>query len=122
MAMTDSLSTVRLHWPDLATALAARIDYDPVSDTFLVAFAPGRPAAGMALETGDREYAYLRVDLDTEEIVGIEIEDVHALAIGRHPTWAPLIAAATEEPRSVPPALRSALAAFLADVLAMTNQ
>jgi hypothetical protein len=109
-------------WPDLETALSARVDYDPEVDSLFVAFDQRRPSVNIPLETGDRDYIYLVVDLDSDEVVGIEVEDVQARALGRHPAWAPLVAAAGADPQPIPPPERPALAAFLADVVSMASQ
>ncbi|MGH2532818.1 MAG: hypothetical protein ACRDJW_11010 [Thermomicrobiales bacterium] len=122
MAIASIPPSTHRRWPDLETALAARVDYDPDVDSLFVAFGQPRPAVNVPLTTGQRDYVYLVVDLDTEEVVGVEVEDVRAWALERHPDWAPLIDAASDDPRPVPPPARSALAAFLADVVDMASQ
>ena len=75
---------VRLHWPD-STVIDARrsvICYDHDSDTLFVHFhGRGRPA--VSLLVGD--YVYLLVDSRTDEVVGLQVEDVLTEAIDEHP-------------------------------------
>lgn len=122
MAIASTHPSTHRRWPDLESALAARVDYDPDVDSLLVAFGPQRPAVNVPLTTGERDYVYLLVDLDTDEVVGVEIEDVRAWALARHPAWASLVATASGEPQAVPPAARSSLAAFLADIVDMASR
>ncbi len=47
--------------------------YDRLSDTLLVTFGDGAPRPGVSIPLSDFEY--LRVDAETEAIIGVQIED-----------------------------------------------
>jgi len=76
-------------WPDLGFVLARNqytLAYDGVSDTLFIDFyGPGRPAVNVEVERGDHDYLFQRVDVETEEIVGIQIEDFLAYAVHLDP-------------------------------------
>jgi hypothetical protein len=75
-------------WPDL-TALPegdVRFTYDRPTDTLFIDFyGEARAAASIPLNHGDRDYLYLRVDPESDAVVGLQIEHVLSYAIARHP-------------------------------------
>lgn len=82
-------------WPALDRVLAEHqytLAYDGVSDTlFFDFYGPGRPAVSVEIERGDHDYLFQRVDVETEEVVGIQIEDFLAYAVVLDPTWLDLL-------------------------------
>jgi len=59
-----------------------RVTYDGPSDTlFLDFFGKGQPAASIPLDRGDRDYLYARVDPNTGQIVGVQIEEFLSYAV-----------------------------------------
>lgn len=66
-----------------------RFVYDRQSDTLFVHFyGEARPASSEPLDNlGDRDYAFLRVDPITDEVVGIQIETFLSYAILQHPDF-----------------------------------
>jgi len=91
MAVTDHERDVQIlapAWPDVASLIAERIrfTYDRPSDTLFVDFfGDARPAASDPLDLGDRDYFYLRVDVATDEVVGLQIEQFLSYAVVQHP-------------------------------------
>jgi hypothetical protein len=83
-----SAQTINPRWPDL-TALPSdqvRLTYDRPTDTLFVDFyGEVRPAASIPLDRGDRDYVYLRVDPETDAVVGLQIEHFLSYAIKQHP-------------------------------------
>jgi hypothetical protein len=75
-------------WPDLSALSPDRVDitYDGPSDTLFVDFFGGaRQAASFALDLDEIDYFYLRVDVETEEVVGLQIEHFLGYAVAQHP-------------------------------------
>ncbi len=66
-----------------------------------------RPAIDIPIDTPDRDYVYLRVDEETEEVVGVSVETFKLWATSVHPRWAPLAdpAASPEQRRDAATAL-----------------
>lgn len=63
------------------------VTYDRWSDTLFVEFyGEGRPAVSVPTALGDRDFFYLRVDPETEEIVGVQIEAFLGYAVRFDPT------------------------------------
>ena len=79
----------RQEYEDLARLVRlgqVRWVYDGLSDTMMVQFYdPNRPAASVPLDRGDRDYLYLRVDVETQEVVGFQVEHFLAYAVGQTP-------------------------------------
>ncbi|MGH2561466.1 MAG: hypothetical protein ACRDJH_20570 [Thermomicrobiales bacterium] len=123
MAVTSYEADLQPWWPEIESLPArAELDYDPVTDSLLVAFDPTRPAEHFYLDTGAHGYLALRLALDTAEVVGIVIEDLNTVALSRHPSWQRLVEiAGTRSFKRAEPADYSAIAAFIADVLAIAR-
>ena len=84
-------------WPDLATPRSEqlRFTYDWPSDTLFVdCFGEGRPAVSDPLDLGDRNYFYRRVDVQTNEVVGLQIEHFLSSAVLQHPALVDALAEA----------------------------
>jgi len=78
-------------WPEPSSwsANQSRFTYDRPTDTLFVdLFADARPAASVPLERGDRDFLFLRVDPETGEIVGLQIEHFLSYAVIQHPELA----------------------------------
>lgn len=91
MALTDR-SPIRerfaLTLPEPAGLDLERIawSYRRDSDTLLVdLYGRGRPALSVPLDVGERDYLFVRVDVKTDEVVGLQIEDFLAYAVIQHP-------------------------------------
>lgn len=90
MAMIDrkaDLSELVPTMPDPLTIdwRRARIVYDRPSDELLVSFdGISRAAASLALDIGDRDFIYARVDPITGETVGFQVDGFLASAVRRH--------------------------------------
>jgi len=91
MALTDR-SPIRerfaLTMPEPAALDMDRIvwSYRRDSDTLLVdLYGRGRPALSVPLDIGERDYLFVRVDVKTDEVVGLQIEDFLDYAVVRHP-------------------------------------
>lgn len=115
MAVIKSEADIEPRWPDIASLPErAELDYDPVTDSLLIAFDRTRPAEHAYLETGDEDYVALRLALDTGEVVGIVVEDLNRGTLARHPSWRRLVEiAGTRSFRRAAPADYPALAAFI---------
>lgn len=88
----------------------AWVDYYPPADEVLVYFDRPVPAVSVPIDTPDRDYVYLRVDEETEAIVGIQVESFITWVTSLHPRWKPLAdPIATEADR------REAVAALVSD-------
>ena len=88
----------------------AWVDYSPLADEVMVYFDRPVPAVSVPIDTPERDYVYLRVDEETEAVVGIQVETFLAWVAEFHPRWAPLAdPAASAEERG------DAVAAFVAD-------
>ncbi|MFN8593500.1 MAG: hypothetical protein U0031_18735 [Thermomicrobiales bacterium] len=82
------IQTFSPRWPDfrLLPPQEMRLTYDRPSDTLFVDFSgEARAAASVPLDRGDRDYLFLRVDPETEAVVGMQIEHFLSYAIARHP-------------------------------------
>lgn len=94
MAVTKrnaNIQTFTPTWPDFASLSInqVRFTYDGPTDTLFVDFfGETRPAASVPLDRGDRDYLYMRVDPETDAIVGLQIEHFRSYAIGQHPDLA----------------------------------
>jgi hypothetical protein len=78
-------------WPELSSLSAnhIRFTYDRPTDTLFVDFyGDARPAASVALERGNRDYLFLRVDPETDAVVGLQIEHFLSYAVMQHPELA----------------------------------
>ncbi|MGH2616748.1 MAG: hypothetical protein ACRDJC_16055 [Thermomicrobiales bacterium] len=86
-----NIQTFTPTWPDFASLSInqVRFTYDGPTDTLFVDFfGETRPAASVPLDRGDRDYLYMRVDPETDAIVGLQIEHFRSYAIGQHPDLA----------------------------------
>lgn len=100
--MTDDQSDpaydpTSFHLPEAGKLSTERIRfvYDRFADTLDVDFyGDPRPAVSVAVDHGDRDYLYLRVDPTTREVVGVQIEAFLAYAIKRTPDLLPALAVA----------------------------
>ncbi len=94
MAITHAEIEAELEprWPDLGT-LPERtsLDFDPVADSLLITWDRTRPAENVYVDIEGRDYVSLRLALDTQEVVGIEVEALQPLALRRHPSWQRLV-------------------------------
>lgn len=94
MAMTNRNATPHAFnpaWPEPSSLAAnqVRFTYDRPSDTLFVDFyGDARPAASIPLERGDRDYFFLRVDPETEAVVGLQIEHFLSYAVVQLPDLA----------------------------------
>lgn len=87
-AMTQASKPARPE-PSSWSANQSRFTYDRPTDTLFVdLFADARPAASVPLERGDRDFLFLRVDPETGEIVGFQIEHFLSYAVIHHPELA----------------------------------
>ncbi len=100
MAMTGSRREARVFRPklpemDKSLIQQTRFTYDGPSDTlFMDFYGDSRPAVNVAVRDGDRDYLYLRVDPDTEQVVGVQLEAFLGYAIDLHPDVQALLAVA----------------------------
>lgn len=78
-----------LKWPDLSDVLTqghARFLYDAPSDTMFIPFyVPAGPAVSVPVDQGDIDYVFLRVDVETQEVVGFQVEHFLSYAVGQMP-------------------------------------
>ena len=80
--------------PDLKDLRAdlLRFVYERATDTMFVDFyGQARPASSEPLDTGDRDYIFVRVDPKTGEVVGLQIEDFLAYAVEQNPVFTELL-------------------------------
>jgi hypothetical protein len=78
-------------WPDPSSLSANQMwfTYDRPTDTLFVDFyGDARPAASVQLDRGDRDYLFLRVDPETEAVVGLQIEHFLSYAVTQLPELA----------------------------------
>jgi hypothetical protein len=90
MSIEQDTRPFRPTWPalDRLPKRQIRFGYDRPTDTLFVDFyGRARPASSEPLGVGDRDYLFLRVDPVTQEVVGLQIEDFLAYAVGRHPEF-----------------------------------
>lgn len=92
MSVTDGEPDVMafaLKWPDLSDVLTqghVRFLYDAPSDTMFIPFyVPAGPAVSVPVDRGDIDYVFLRVDVETQEVVGFQVEHVLSYAVGQMP-------------------------------------
>ena len=74
--------TVMIDWKTVNNILSFEAQYNSKSDVFLMQSKEDRPAVSVDC---DGEY-WVRVDPETGEILGIEIEDFKRIFLKRHPT------------------------------------
>ncbi|MGH8574829.1 MAG: hypothetical protein ACREX8_20030 [Gammaproteobacteria bacterium] len=92
------IQTFKPKWPDftLLPADQMRYTYDRPSDTLFVDFyGTARAAASVPLDRGDRDYLYLRVDPETDAVVGLQIEYFLSYVVEQHPDLAGALDVAT---------------------------
>lgn len=90
MAVEHDTRSVRPTWPMIERLpnRQIRFSYDRPTDTLFVDFyGRARPASSEPLDNGDRDYLFLRVDPVSQEVVGLQIEEFLAYAVGRHPEF-----------------------------------
>ena len=86
------------------------IDYYQGADELMLYFKRPVPAIDIPIDTPDRDYVYLRVDEETEEVVGVSVETFKLWATSVHPHWAPLA-----DPAASPEQRRDAATALIAE-------
>ena len=82
------IQSFELRWPSAGELKPERVRfaYDRPSDTLFVDFdGAARPAASIALDLGGRDYVYARADVETDEVVGLQIEHYLSHAVKVHP-------------------------------------
>ncbi len=100
MAMSEpapDLMTLIPAFPDPITVdwKHAWIVYDRVSDQLLVYFGGvAREAVSIAIDTGDRDYFFARVDPNTGETVGLQIDGLLVYGIVQNPDLVAFLALA----------------------------
>ena len=80
--------------PDLKDLRMDRLRcvYERAIDTMFVDFyGRPRPASSEPLDTGDRDYIFVRIDPKPEEVVGLQIEDFLSYAVVRNPVFLELL-------------------------------
>ncbi len=92
MAVTDrepDIMALEPKWPELADVLRRgqfRFMYDAPSDTMFVPFYdPIAPAASVPVDQGEMDYVFLRVNVETQEVVGFQVEHFLSYAVGQMP-------------------------------------
>ena len=89
MAVTKrnaNLQTFDPSWPRALSADRVRFTYDRPTDTLFVDFyGEALPAASIPLDRGDRDYLFLRIDPETDTVVGLQVEYFLSYAVHRHP-------------------------------------
>lgn len=75
----------------------------------MVYFQQPAPAIDIPIDTPNRDYVYLRVDEESETVVGISVETFKLWVTSIHPRWTPLA-----DPAASPDDRRAA-AALVAD-------
>ena len=88
MAVMSDAPRFAPKWPELESLPKGqvRFTYDRPSDTLYVDFyGKARPASSEPLDVGDRDYLFVRVDPQTDEVVGVQIESFLAYAVKQHP-------------------------------------
>ncbi len=91
MAVTKrdaKIQTFTPKWPDFTVLPAdqVRFTYDRPTDTLFVDFyGQAHSAASVPLDRGDRDYLYVRVDPETDAVVGLQIEHFLSYAVAQHP-------------------------------------
>ncbi len=100
MAMTGQhpdILTLAPTMPDPATVdwERASIVYDRPSDELLIYFdRTKRAAASIALDIGDQDFVYARVDPVTGDTIGVQIDGFIAYALGRYPAFVDILTVA----------------------------
>lgn len=90
----DTLDPRRLRLPEMADLPreGPRFVYDRRSDTtFADFYGQSLPAISVAIDDGDRDYLYLRVEPETHRVVGTQIEAFLAYAIQQRPDFLELL-------------------------------
>ncbi len=73
-------------WADVRSKNQYTVSYDAVSDTLYFDFyGPGKPAVNVEIDKGDHDYLFQRVDVDTQEVIGLQVDDFLAYAIHLDP-------------------------------------
>jgi hypothetical protein len=89
MAVTKrnaNIQTFDPNWPQALSADRVRFTYDRPTDTLFVDFfGETLPAASIPLDRGDRDYLFLRIDPETDAVVGLQVEHFLSYAIRLHP-------------------------------------
>lgn len=87
-ADTLDIQSFSPRWPTIGSLPMEQIRYayDRPSDTLFVDFyGEARSAASVPLDLGDRDYFFVRVDVESQEVVGLQIESFLTYAIRLHP-------------------------------------
>jgi hypothetical protein len=106
-------------WPKSVDPADLLLGYNPLADELVVAFGgANRSHYVEPLDAGPADYVSLLLDPDTDEVVGVMIEQAREVAVARHPTWQPVLDAAPTEPtmRRADPAVWPLISAFIEDV------
>lgn len=124
MAVTVPGAVARPEWPGPGVIDPSQIDvhFDPLADEFLVYFA-GKPVPSFSdpFHVDGFEDVAILIDLQsddssTNEVVGIQVMPLLVGAVQKHPEWAVLAWGALTGFRYEEEMLRTALAAFVAEV------
>jgi hypothetical protein len=97
VALTEPSTAVRSpspKWPPITDALLeqATLIYDVTVDTMMVnLFGRPLPAFSMPLDAGDIDVFYLRLDAETDAVVGLQIEGFVSLLVPAHPEYGALL-------------------------------
>jgi hypothetical protein len=92
MAVTDrepDIMTLMPTWPDLVDVLREelfRFIYDAPSDTMFIPFYDRTgSAASVPVDQGEMDYVFLRVNVETQEVIGFQVEHFLSYAVGQMP-------------------------------------
>ena len=90
MAVTDhepDIMAFKPKWPDLADVQREgrfRFIYNALSDTMFIPFYdPIEPAASVPVNQGEMDYVFLRVNMETQEVIGFQVEHFLSYAVGQ---------------------------------------
>ncbi|MGH2533415.1 MAG: hypothetical protein ACRDJW_14040 [Thermomicrobiales bacterium] len=126
MALIHPPPDIVYHWPDAAALdlAAMELAYNPFADELTVAFGgTGRPAIIHPLDWTPADYVALRLDPETDEVVGIQLDHAQRVAAAEHPAWSAVIDAAASKAGVHAPAKSAwpALARLISDVKALAR-
>lgn len=125
MAVTETEATTRVidapNWPEAIDSGVAWIDYDVLADEFLVYFG-GRPVSAISDPLNAPSFSHVAImiglgedDLETGEIVGVQVIPMLLGAVQDQPSWAVLAWAAMAGDFGTE-LLHERLPGFLADI------
>lgn len=96
-----ALRTFRPIWPAAVDAPNAQVGYNPLADELVVWFGRSSRAVSVPIETPGRDYVFVLVDERSEDVVGIQVDNLVADVGGRHPGWLPLARPGAVDPSDV---------------------